>query len=176
MYSRYPNYQPFDPLQNRLSQSIEAPPATVRQDFEEIREQASHETALPAPNPDGIGLPELAAAGSALSGLLGGGNGLGGLGALSGLLGGGKGSGGLGALSGLLGGSKGSGGLGSLLGRGGKGLGGLLEGGIGGLLKNFSLNWDSGDILLALILLFMSMESDDEEIIILLGLMLFMGL
>jgi hypothetical protein len=58
------------------------------------------------------------------------------------------------------------------------GIAGLLRSGGGGIskiLKNFSIEWDSGDILLALILLFLSLESDDDEILILLGLMLVIG-
>ena len=63
--------------------------------------------------------------------------------------------------------------------RPGQGLGGALSGvtnGIGGLLRNLKLDWDSGDILLILIILFLSTESDDTEIIIMLALILFMGL
>lgn len=65
------------------------------------------------------------------------------------------------------------GGFGGLLGNLGN-LGNL--GGFGGLLRNFKLDWDSGDILMILIILFLSTESDDTEIMILLALMLFMGL
>lgn len=49
-------------------------------------------------------------------------------------------------------------------------------GGLGGLVRNLKLDWDSGDILLVLIILFLSTESDDTEIIILLGLLLVMGI
>jgi len=161
MYSRYPNYQPFDPLQNMLSR-------TVPESAAPAQETAVFAPAGPAPVPEALPAAGSNTSGNFLESLgkLGNLGNLGGLGSL----------GGLGALSGLLGGGKGSQGLSSLLGKGGKGIAGLLDGGIGGLLKNLSLNWDSGDILLALILLFLSMESDDEEIILLLGLMLFFGL
>lgn len=53
------------------------------------------------------------------------------------------------------------------------GLGDLL----GGVLKNFSLeNFDTGDILLVLIILFLFLEGDNLEIVITLGLMLLLGL
>jgi hypothetical protein len=54
--------------------------------------------------------------------------------------------------------------------------GGILSSlgeGIGGFLRNLKLDWDSGDILLILIILFLSVESDDTEILILLALLLF---
>jgi hypothetical protein len=54
----------------------------------------------------------------------------------------------------------------------GKGLGG-----ISGILKGLKLDdIDTGDILLLLILLFLFLESDDEELIITLGLLLIIGL
>ncbi|MCL2030280.1 MAG: hypothetical protein FWG93_01915 [Oscillospiraceae bacterium] len=52
-----------------------------------------------------------------------------------------------------------------------KGIFGSFEG-IGGLLRGLKLDWDSGDILLILIILFLSAESDDTEIVILLALLL----
>ncbi|MDR3207117.1 MAG: hypothetical protein LBT60_02180 [Oscillospiraceae bacterium] len=54
--------------------------------------------------------------------------------------------------------------------------GGLLGPGIGRFLQNFRVDWDAGDILLILIMLFLLQEGDDEEILITLGLTLFMGL
>jgi len=156
MYSRYPNYQHFDPMENLLSRA--APDGTpVREETGPVLPEAPVKTDAA---PEGLG---------ALSGLL---TGVSGLGGLFGQ--GGKGGKGLGSLLGQ--GGKGLGGLGGLLGQGGKGLGGLLNGGLSGFLKNFSLNWDSGDILLVLILLFLSTESDDEEILLLLGMILFFGL
>ncbi len=58
--------------------------------------------------------------------------------------------------------------------------GGFLRGGglgksFSGLLKNFRIDWDSGDILLILILLFLSMEGDDDELLIIMALALIMG-
>ena len=53
---------------------------------------------------------------------------------------------------------------------------GKSAGGLGGFLRKLSVDWDAGDILLVLIVLFMSMESDDEEILLILGLMLLLGL
>jgi hypothetical protein len=55
-----------------------------------------------------------------------------------------------------------------------QGILGSLGEGIGGFLKNLKLDWDSGDILLILIILFLSTESDDTEILILLALLLIM--
>ena len=53
------------------------------------------------------------------------------------------------------------------------GLGQLLE----GVLKHFSLeNFDTGDILLVLIILFLYLEGDNLELVITLGLMLLLGL
>ena len=53
------------------------------------------------------------------------------------------------------------------------GLGELL----GGVLKNVSLEkFDTGDILLVLIILFLFLEGDNLEIVITLGLMLLLGL
>lgn len=60
-----------------------------------------------------------------------------------------------------------------LLGEISGGLGDLL----GGVLKNFSLeNFDTGDILLVLIILFLFLEGDNLELVITLGLMLLLGL
>ena len=54
-----------------------------------------------------------------------------------------------------------------------RGGGDLLE----GILKNFSLDrFDTGDILLVLIILFLLVEGDDLELVITLGLMLLLGL
>ena len=53
---------------------------------------------------------------------------------------------------------------------------GKSAGGLGGFLRRLSVDWEAGDILLVLIVLFMSMESDDEEILLILGLMLLLGL
>lgn len=48
---------------------------------------------------------------------------------------------------------------------------------LGGILKNFSLDrFDTGDILLVLIILFLLVEGDDLELVITLGLMLLLGL
>ncbi len=48
---------------------------------------------------------------------------------------------------------------------------------LGGILKNFSLErFDTGDILLVLIILFLLVEGDDLELVITLGLMLLLGL
>ena len=53
------------------------------------------------------------------------------------------------------------------------GLGQLLE----GVRKHFSLeNFDTGDILLVLIILFLYLEGDNLELVITLGLMLLLGL
>lgn len=53
------------------------------------------------------------------------------------------------------------------------GLGQLLD----GVLKHFSLeNFDTGDILLVLIILFLYLEGDNLELVITLGLMLLLGL
>ena len=53
------------------------------------------------------------------------------------------------------------------------GLGQLL----GGVFKHFSLeNFDTGDILLVLIILFLYLEGDNLELVITLGLMLLLGL
>lgn len=53
------------------------------------------------------------------------------------------------------------------------GLGQLLE----GVLKHFKLeNFDTGDILLVLIILFLYLEGDNLELVITLGLMLLLGL
>ena len=53
------------------------------------------------------------------------------------------------------------------------GLGQLLE----GVRKHFSLeNYDTGDILLVLIILFLYLEGDNLELVITLGLMLLLGL
>ena len=53
------------------------------------------------------------------------------------------------------------------------GLGKLLE----GVRKHFSLeNFDTGDILLVLIILFLYLEGDNLELVITLGLMLLLGL
>ena len=53
------------------------------------------------------------------------------------------------------------------------GLGQLLE----GVFKHFSLeNFDTGDILLVLIILFLYLEGDNLELVITLGLMLLLGL
>ena len=53
------------------------------------------------------------------------------------------------------------------------GLGQLL----GGVRKHFSLeNFDTGDILLVLIILFLYLEGDNLELVITLGLMLLLGL
>ena len=48
--------------------------------------------------------------------------------------------------------------------------------GFGGLLSGLKLDLDSGDILLLLILLFLSQEGDDMETVVLLGLVLLLGL
>lgn len=58
---------------------------------------------------------------------------------------------------------------------------GELTGGLGQLLdgvrKHFSLeNFDTGDILLVLIILFLYLEGDNLELVITLGLMLLLGL
>ena len=54
---------------------------------------------------------------------------------------------------------------------------GELSGGLGGILKKLKLdNWDSGDILLLLIVLFLLLEGDNLELAIALGLVLIMGL
>ena len=48
---------------------------------------------------------------------------------------------------------------------------------LGGVLKHFSLkNFDTGDILLVLIILFLYLEGDNLELVITLGLMLLLGL
>ena len=48
---------------------------------------------------------------------------------------------------------------------------------LSGLLKSFHLdNFDSGDILLLLIMLYLLVEGDDLELVIALGLVLLMGL
>ncbi len=48
---------------------------------------------------------------------------------------------------------------------------------LGGILKQFSAsNFDSGDILLILILLFLFLEGDNLEMVITLGLIFFLGL
>ena len=48
---------------------------------------------------------------------------------------------------------------------------------LGGVLKQFSLDrFDTGDILLVLIILFLLVEGDDLELVITLGLMLLLGL
>ncbi len=53
------------------------------------------------------------------------------------------------------------------------GLGQLLD----GVMKHFSLeNFDTGDILLVLIILFLYLEGDNLELVITLGLMLLLGL
>ena len=53
------------------------------------------------------------------------------------------------------------------------GLGQLLD----GVLKHFSLeNFDTGDILLVLIILFLYLEGDNLELVITLGLLLLLGL
>ena len=50
-------------------------------------------------------------------------------------------------------------------------------GGISALLKSLKLgDWDSGDLLLLLIILFLLAEGDDLELVIALGLALMMGL
>jgi hypothetical protein len=50
-------------------------------------------------------------------------------------------------------------------------------GGLTGILKNLKLDdLDTGDILLMLILLFLFLESDDEELILTLARMLIIGL
>lgn len=60
-----------------------------------------------------------------------------------------------------------------LLGEVTSGLSGLL----GSVFKNFSLeNFDTGDILLVLIILFLFLEGDNLELVITLGLMLLLGL
>ena len=46
---------------------------------------------------------------------------------------------------------------------------------LGGLLKGLNLNLDSGDILLALILLLLYMDGDDNEILLIIALVLFAG-
>lgn len=53
-----------------------------------------------------------------------------------------------------------------------------IAGRLGGLLKQLHIKeWDSGDILLVLILLFLFLESDDNmELVITLGLILAFGL
>ncbi|MCL2082332.1 MAG: hypothetical protein FWH04_03725 [Oscillospiraceae bacterium] len=153
MYSRYPDYQPFDPMQNRLAQSYGRGGGHVQ------NESLAPETAVAMTPLSAEQLPAIGKSGNGqLNGDL-----------LSTL----RTLGGTGAL--------GSGGLGSLLGKNGilgkGGLQGILgKNGITGLLKNLSINWDSGDILLGLILLFLSMEGDDDEILLLLGLMLLLGL
>ena len=58
---------------------------------------------------------------------------------------------------------------------------GEITGGLGQLLevvrKHFSLeNFDTGDILLVLIILFLYLEGDNLELVIILGLMLLLGL
>jgi hypothetical protein len=139
-------YRPFVPLENTLSRSI----GVVESDEEpeplhEIPQPAPVETAPPV-RQKGL-----------LEGLLG--------------LGGNKNRQHSGQSNGSILGNLASGDtLGSIA--------GLLRSGGGGIskiLNNFSIEWDSGDILLALILLFLSLESDDDEILILLGLMLVMG-
>lgn len=45
---------------------------------------------------------------------------------------------------------------------------------LSGLFKKFTGSWDSGDILLLLIILFLFSEGDDMELLIILGLALFM--
>ena len=69
-------------------------------------------------------------------------------------------------------------GPGKLLGDWEKGLAGLKKkGGVSALLKNLKLgDFDSGDILLLLIILFLLAEGDDLELVIALGLVLIMGL
>ena len=49
------------------------------------------------------------------------------------------------------------------------------KGGLSHLLKNFHIDWDMGDILLILILLLLYIDGEDEEILLVLGLVLFMG-
>lgn len=64
-------------------------------------------------------------------------------------------------------------GSGALLGEVTGGLGRL----VGGMLQNFSLSsFDTGDILLVLIILFLFLEGDNLEVVITLGLMLLLGL
>jgi len=140
MYSRYAGYQPFIPMNNRLSPQVQVE--------EEI--PVPEQTAIP--NAD----TPLEAAGAPAAGFL------------EQLLGGRRGKGRRGGGGSSLFGNLGSlGGIADLLRSGG--------GGVGKFLQGLSINWDSGDILLALILLFMSLESDDDEILILLGLMLVQG-
>ncbi len=74
-------------------------------------------------------------------------------------------------------------GLGGLLGRllGGGGLSGLFQGGGprpgGGLLDSLGLGrLDKGDILLLLVLIYLFKESEDDEWLIILALVLLMGL
>lgn len=56
-------------------------------------------------------------------------------------------------------------------------LGGIFSDGLGGIFKRLKLDgMDRGDILLLLIVLFLVLESDDHlEIVITLGILLFMG-
>lgn len=147
MYSRYTGYRPFVPLENTLSRSVGvAEPEETTRILSSITETAAPTVTAPPQQQKGL-----------LEGLLG----------LSGNKNkhhGGHQSGNI--LGNLVNGDA----LGSIA--------GLLRSGSGGIskiLKNFSIEWDSGDILLALILLFLSLESDDDEILILLGLMLVMG-
>ncbi|MDR0325265.1 MAG: hypothetical protein LBI19_04115 [Oscillospiraceae bacterium] len=170
MYSRYSGYQPFVPMNNRLTRNEEGSaepqrPSGPDGDGEQARFPLSEDTAAqnmpPEPFPAAQALPAaVAAAVSApqkniLESLFGGGNNRGRRG------GHGGGLGGLGNIGSL-------GGIADLLRSSG--------GGVTKLLKNFSINWDAGDILMVLILIFMSLESDDDEILVLLGLVLVMGL
>ena len=153
MYSRYTGYRPFVPLDNMLSRSV-----VVEEPLVEVSEPTVPLAAITSSPPQQHHqhqTPQQQK--SLLDGLLGG-------------LGGGKKHGHHSQSGGMLGNLMNGDALG--------GIAGLLRSGGGGiskLLKNFSIEWDSGDILLALILLFMSLESDDDEILILLGLMLVMG-
>ena len=45
----------------------------------------------------------------------------------------------------------------------------------GGNAYDVAVDWDAGDILMVLILIFLSLESDDDEILVLLGLALVLG-
>ncbi|MCL2003494.1 MAG: hypothetical protein FWG72_05765 [Oscillospiraceae bacterium] len=160
MYSRYAGYRPFDPMSNRLSLNSgggavpppgampEPPPPPPPDPPSEPAEQTVAQAFPPA------AAAVTPAQRNFLESLLGGGQ----TRSRRGGSGGGLNLGSLGSL----------GGIADILRSGG--------GGITKLLKSFSIDWDAGDILMALILLFMSLEGDDDELLILLGLILVMGL
>ena len=50
------------------------------------------------------------------------------------------------------------------------------RGGLGKLLGDFRLDWDMGDILLILIVVLLFLDGEDDEMLLVLGLILFMGM